>query len=101
MHFVSVSPQLEACLALACLERAADAFVSAAQAASERGDSLSLDHSDALKGLILLAARERVETLDEVFSLLGKENLLSNRNHHKAWNRETSRARDILGELEE
>ena len=83
------------------LERAADAFVSAAQAASERGDSLSLDHSDALKGLILLAARERVETLDEVFSLLGKENLLSNRNHHKAWNRETSRARDILGELEE
>lgn len=78
------------------LERAAEAFVSAAQAANERGEKFSLDRSDALKGLILMAAKERVDSLEDVFSLLDKDNLLSNRNHHKVWNREVARAQELL-----
>jgi MoxR-like ATPase len=68
-----------------------EAFRSAAQAfiqeAQRLGTGLELDLADALKGFILSLGAEQLG-LDQIFTLLGREYLLKNRNHYKAFKRE-------------
>ncbi len=69
---------------------AAEAFV----AAAERG-GLDLDLADAFRGFVLGAAVEKTGDRDAAFRLLGKEQLVKNRNHHKALKREIERVADL------
>jgi len=77
------------------LWRAARAFV---QEAVRRGSStgpLSLDMADAFRGLVLAAAVHH-QGRDDAFALLGQQQLLKNRNHHRALKRELERVRELL-----
>lgn len=66
---------------------AADAFVRAAQQ-----QKLDLDIADAFRGFVLAAGVHRLGSREAAFRLLGKEQLVRNRNHHKTMKRELDRA---------
>jgi len=69
---------------------AADAFVTAAE---KKG--LDLDLADAFRGFVLGCAVERAGDRDAAFRLVGKEQLVKNRNHHKALKRELERVAEL------
>lgn len=88
------------------LERAAEAFVIEAERRAESGEQkLDMDVADALKGLVIEAAKRRFgldekEALRRAFLLLGKEATVERRNHWAVYKREMERlreARRILG----
>lgn len=76
---------------LDCLQAAAVAFVEEAERLEERGTTLDLDHGDALRGFIVGTAIERVGNREHAFRLLGKNQQVQNRNHHKMFRREIDR----------
>jgi hypothetical protein len=57
-----------------------------------------------LRGLVLGAAVQQSGGREEAFVLLGQQQLLKNRNHHRAYRRELARVRELLlvigGEIE-
>lgn len=79
------------------LQEAANCFISLVleRAEEPRGRDLTLDHSDAFRGLILETALDRMGELDQVFELLGKERLVSSRNHHKTFAREQQKLEEL------
>jgi len=77
------------------LWRAASAFVQEAERRWPSASSLSLEMADAFRGLVLAAAVQR-RGRDDAFVLLGQQQLLKNRNHHRALKRETERVRELL-----
>ncbi len=78
------------------LREAARRFVREAE-----GGRLGLDHADAFRGFVLAAAAEQQGNKEEALRLLGKEALLKNRNHHKAFRRELERTGDLYKALGE
>ncbi|XXX78919.1 sigma 54-interacting transcriptional regulator [Sorangium sp. So ce134] len=79
------------------LWRAAKAFVGEAER-REGGASppLTLEMSEAIRGLVLAAAVARRGGRDAAFSLLGQQTLLKSRNHHRAYKREIERVRELV-----
>lgn len=67
---------------------AAAAFVEEAERLEERGLGLDLDLCDAFRGFVLGTAMERLGSRDAAFRMLGKAQLVQNRNHYKALRRE-------------
>lgn len=84
------------------LQQAADHFVDVVIANRRDGAPSDIDANDLFKGFVLLRALERME-LDtrEVYSLLGRERSVTNRNHRRDLRRELSRAMDLLDALGE
>jgi DNA-binding NtrC family response regulator len=78
------------------LWRAALSFVSEAERRRGGSAPLSLEVTDAFRGMVLGAAVQRTGNRDDAFTLLGQEPLLKNRNHHRALRRELSRVREVL-----
>jgi DNA-binding NtrC family response regulator len=78
------------------LWRAARAFVDEAERREGSAGRLSLDLSDAFRGLVLCAAIERRHGRDAAFLLLDQEALLRNRNHHRVLRRELERVQALL-----
>lgn len=76
--------------------RAACCFVREADRRRGRDIALSLELSDAFRGMALGAAVQYAGNRDDAFALLGQEPLIKNRNHHRALRRELSRVRDLL-----
>jgi DNA-binding NtrC family response regulator len=72
------------------LERAASAFVAEAERRKSQG-GLDLDLVDALRGFVLAAATEKLGGKDAAFRLVGKESVVQNRNHAKAFRKELER----------
>jgi DNA-binding NtrC family response regulator len=67
----------------------ATAFVAEAERRMAQGSAaLDLDLVDALRGFVLGAATQQRGSRDEAFRLLGKEAMVSNRNHQKVMKRE-------------
>jgi DNA-binding NtrC family response regulator len=81
---------------IAQLWRAARSFVREAERRRGGGAPLSLEMTEALRGLVLGAAVQQTGNRDEAFVLLGQELLLKNRNHHRALRRELSRVRELV-----
>lgn len=75
---------------------AAESFVRLAQQRS-----LDLDQADAFRGFVLAAAVRQMGDRDEAFKLLGKEQLVRNRNHHKLLKRELARAATFVSAIGE
>ncbi|XXX79845.1 sigma 54-interacting transcriptional regulator [Sorangium sp. So ce134] len=84
---------------LAQLWRAAHAFVQEAERRARDGTPLPLDLAEAFRGLVLGAAVLRTGSREEAFTLLGQQQLLKNRNHHRALRRELDRVRDLADKL--
>jgi len=78
------------------LWRAARAFVHEAERRRSSGTPLSLDLTEAFRGMVLGAAVQQTGNRDEAFTLLGQQPLLKNRNHHRALRREILRVRELL-----
>jgi DNA-binding NtrC family response regulator len=80
-----------------------DALVAAAAAfvrEVEGGQALDLDMTDSFKGFVLGVATEKLGgDRDEAFKLLGREKLLSGRNHHKVLKRELERVEALCAAL--
>ncbi len=72
-------------------------------AAIRDGDDPSpdLDAAGAFRGLVLRAAEQATGSREGAFELLGQENLLVNRNHHKVWKREMARLARLESMLED
>jgi DNA-binding NtrC family response regulator len=86
--------------ALQQLWRAAHALVLEAERHEREGAPLSLDVTEAFRGLVLAAATARAGSREEAFRLFGQGQLLKNRNHHRSLRRELARVRklvDLLG----
>lgn len=83
---------------IALLWRAARAFVQEAERHRASGAHLSLDMSEAFRGMVLAAAVQRVGSRD-AFVLLGRDTLLKNRNHHRTLRNELVRVRELLRAL--
>ncbi|WP_437999357.1 sigma 54-interacting transcriptional regulator [Sorangium sp. So ce185] len=84
---------------LAQLWRAAHAFVLEAERRARGGEPLSLDLSEGFRGLVLGAALQRAGSREEAFALLGQQQLVKNRNHHRALRRELDRVRELTEAL--
>ncbi|XXX76119.1 sigma 54-interacting transcriptional regulator [Sorangium sp. So ce134] len=85
------------------LEEAAEVFVREAERKAAAGELLDLDQADAFRGFVLGAAARRLKSKETAFRLLGKENLVANRNHHKPFRRELEKAAALcraLGQAE-
>ena len=67
------------------LRRAADSFV---DQLVKGGAELRLEHTDALRGLVLEAGARRLGDLREVFRRLGGEEIVRNRNYNREYRRE-------------
>lgn len=80
---------------LEVLQLAAEAFVAEAEQARGRGTPLDLDLVDALRGLVLAAAAERLGSKEEAFRLVGKGSMVQNRNHGKAFRKELERVEGL------
>jgi DNA-binding NtrC family response regulator len=80
---------------LEVLQLAAEAFVVEAERARARGAALDLDLVDALRGLVLAAAAERLGNKEEAFRLLGRGSMVQNRNHGKAFRKELERVEGL------
>lgn len=65
-----------------------------------RGESLepklTLEMIESIRGMALAAAVARRGGRDEAFRLLGQEQLMKNRNHHRAYRREIERVRETV-----
>ncbi len=77
------------------LDAAAAAFVQALVASSEAPALEELDLGSALHGFVLAQAVRVTGGRDAAFELLGRGELVRNRNHHRALRRACSRARDL------
>ncbi len=85
---------------LDALVAAAAAFVAEAQKRAGSGAPLDLDLADCFKGFVLGVAAEKLGgDRDEAFRLLGREKLLSGRNHHKVLRRELERVEALCAAL--
>jgi hypothetical protein len=80
---------------VAQLLRAARTFVQEAERREGSATPLSLDLCEAIRGLVLAVAVQR-RGRDEAFMLLGQQQLIKNRNHHRALRREIDRVRELL-----
>ena len=80
------------------LRRAARAFVREAERRPPDA-ALSFDHASAFPGLVLSESIARAGGRDEAFRLLGRADLLENRNHHRVLHREMERAARLLEAL--
>lgn len=79
------------------LWRAAKAFVGEAERREGgEGPPLTLEMSEAIRGLVLAAAVARRGGREAAFSLLGQHALLKSRNHHRAYKREIERVREFV-----
>lgn len=78
------------------LWRAAKAFVDEATRRDGGPNPLSLEMIDVIRGMALAAAVERRGGRDEAFLLLGQQQMLKSRNHHRAYRREIARVRDLV-----
>jgi DNA-binding NtrC family response regulator len=72
----------------ALLARTADAFVREAERRAEKGETLDLDHSEALRGCVLGTAARKLGSPEAAFRLLGKGATVDHRNHRKIFRRE-------------
>jgi DNA-binding NtrC family response regulator len=63
----------------------------AAGSAEAPADGLDLDLADAIRGFVLGIAAQKLGNKEDAFRLLGKEAMVQNRNHQKAWKREMER----------
>ncbi|WP_437680107.1 sigma-54-dependent transcriptional regulator [Sorangium sp. So ce131] len=81
------------------LWRAAHAFVQEAERRGRAGAPLPLELIEAFRGLVLGAAVRRTGSREEAFALLGQQQLLKNRNHHRALRRELDRVRELADKL--
>ncbi|MCU0682619.1 MAG: sigma 54-interacting transcriptional regulator [Polyangiaceae bacterium] len=82
------------------LWRAAHAFVREAERRQRAGDEpLSLELTEAFRGMVLGAAVRHAGDRDAAFTLLGQQPLLKNRNHHRALRRGLARVRDLVREI--
>jgi hypothetical protein len=81
---------------LPLLWRAANAFVLESERRGRGGAPLSLDLTEAFRGLVLGAAMRRAGTLEEAFALLGQEQLLKNRNHARTARRALAHVRSLV-----
>ncbi len=81
----------------AALDEAARAFVEAVGG----GARLALDDAAIFRAHVLGAAVASTGDLESAFALLGRENLVKNRNHHKAIDRERERLREFYAALGE
>lgn len=82
--------------AFASIQRAAEAFVEAAERRAAEGgagggEGLSLDLADGFRGVVLGTAARRAGSKEAAFRLLGKESVVQNRNHQKAFRREVEK----------
>jgi hypothetical protein len=57
---------------------------------------LTLEMTDAFRGMVLAAAAQQTDSREAAFELLGQEMLVKNRNHHRAMRREVARVRDLV-----
>jgi DNA-binding NtrC family response regulator len=87
---------IESSTVVALLWRAARAFVDEAAQRHRMGIPLSLELTDAFRGMVLGAAVQRSGSRDEAFLLVCQEALVKNRNHHRALRRELMRVRELL-----
>jgi transcriptional regulator with GAF, ATPase, and Fis domain len=67
------------------------AFVAEAERRQRVGETLEFDLTDALRGFVLAVAAERLGSKEKAFRLAGKEKMIADRNHQKAWKREMDR----------
>jgi hypothetical protein len=81
---------------ISLLWRAARAFVQEAQRQKDGSAALTLDLTEAFRGMVLAAALEHTGSREEAFTLLGREPMLKSRNHHRALRREIARVRELL-----
>ncbi|XXT14618.1 sigma 54-interacting transcriptional regulator [Sorangium sp. So ce429] len=70
------------------LERAAAAFVAEAERKSPDRPPLDLDMTDAFRGFVVGMAARKLGSKEAALRLLGRESVVSYRNHHKAFKRE-------------
>jgi DNA-binding NtrC family response regulator len=78
------------------LWRVARSFIDEVERRESSTARLSLDLSDAFRGLVLCAAIERRRGLDAAFVLLDQASLVRSRNHHRLLRRELERVRALL-----
>lgn len=76
---------------LELFRHAAAGFVSEAERRRAAGGALDLDLADALRGLVLGTAVQKLGSREEAFRVLGKEAMVTSRNHHKVLRREMDR----------
>ncbi|MGF1526402.1 MAG: sigma-54-dependent transcriptional regulator [Candidatus Competibacterales bacterium] len=69
------------------LERAAEAYVALALERQTKGRSMGLDHTGALRALVLEAAQRRLGNLKDAYRLFGGDALVDSRNHTKDYRR--------------
>lgn len=81
-----------------------DAFSTFVAALASEGRAVEVEGMDlggALYGLLLAAALEATDGREEAFRLIGRGELIKNRNHHKVLRREAERAVDLARRLGE
>jgi len=78
---------------------AAVAFVSAAEHGAAAGKPLDLDLTDGFKGFVLAVATEKMGSREDAFRLLGREKLVTSRNHQKVFKRELERAENVCSSI--
>lgn len=76
---------------LKLMSMAAEAFVGEAQRGAGPAGPLKLDHADALRGMVLVAAVRRLRSKEDAFRLFGKEATVTSRNHSKVLRTELAR----------
>lgn len=81
------------------LWRAAKAFVVEASRREGGENPLTLEMVEAMRGMALAAAVARCGGRDEAFVMLGQQQLLKSRNHHRAYKREIARVRELANLL--
>ena len=84
------SPALEAVVA------ALRDFIAELEAREPWLDLGAVDFPNALHGLLLWAALDRIDDREQVFHLLGRPELTKNRNHHRALRRDLRRAAELF-----
>lgn len=76
--------------ALEAMQRAATAFLDELERRREAGAPLSLEHADALRGLVLREAVRR-HGLNAAYALVGQEQAVEQNNQHKLYQRQLAR----------
>ncbi|AKT43944.1 sigma-54-dependent transcriptional regulator [Chondromyces crocatus] len=81
---------------IAQLWRAANSFVQEVERRAQSDTPIPLELCEAFRGMVMGAAVQLRGDRDEAFVLLGQQQLLKNRNHHRALRRELERVRELL-----
>lgn len=81
------------------LMQAAHALVREASKRVDGAAPLSLDVTDAFRGLVLAAAVQQLASREGAFQLFGQAQLVRSRNHHRALRRELVRVREFFRTL--